>query len=148
LASTGAQENVHHGDALGRFPDESGQAVGTCEEVVLAAPLARITLKLNGHTVPPHIMTHVIIFLLLYIMIFILGSVVMSAMGYDFLTSIGAVATSLGNVGPGIGKIGPVDNFAWLSDPAKWLLSFLMLLGRLKLFTILLLMTPYFWKSN
>ena len=93
-------------------------------------------------------MTHVIIFLLLYIMIFILGSVVMSAMGYDFLTSIGAVATSLGNVGPGIGKIGPVDNFAWLSDPAKWLLSFLMLLGRLKLFTILLLMTPYFWKSN
>ena len=114
----------------------------------LLHPRAIIPLKLNGQTVPPHIMTHVIIFLLLYIMIFILGSVVMSAMGYDFLTSIGAVATSLGNVGPGIGKIGPVDNFAWLSDPAKWLLSFLMLLGRLELFTILVLMTPYFWKSN
>jgi trk/ktr system potassium uptake protein len=93
-------------------------------------------------------MTHVIIFLLLYIMIFILGSVVMSVMGYDFLTSIGAVATSLGNVGPAIGKVGPMNNFAWLSDPAKWLLSFLMLLGRLELFTILVLLTPYFWKSN
>lgn len=114
----------------------------------LLHPRAIIPLKLNGQTVAPRIMTHVIIFLLLYIMIFILGSVVMSVMGYDFLTSIGAVATSLGNVGPAIGKVGPVDNFAWLSDPAKWLLSFLMLLGRLELFTILVLMTPYFWKSN
>ena len=51
----------------------------------------------------------------------------------------------IGNVGPGIGKVGPVDNFAWLSDGAKWLLSFLMLLGRLELFTVLILFTPYFW---
>ncbi len=114
----------------------------------LLHPRAVIPLKLNGQTVAPRIMTHVIIFLVLYLMIFLLGSVVMSVMGYDFLTSIGAVATSLGNVGPGIGKVGPVDNFAWLSDPAKWLLSFLMLLGRLELFTILVLLTPYFWKSN
>ena len=114
----------------------------------LIHPRAVVPLKLNGQVVAPRIMTHVIIFLLLYMMIFILGSVVMSAMGYDFMTSVGAVATSLGNVGPGIGKVGPVDNFAHLSDAAKWLLSFLMLLGRLELFTILVLMTPYFWKSN
>ncbi|MEZ4933690.1 MAG: potassium transporter TrkG, partial [Saprospiraceae bacterium] len=93
-------------------------------------------------------MTHIIIFLLLYLFLFVAGSIVMSLMGYDFLTSIGAVATSLGNVGPGIGKVGPVDNFAWLSDGAKWFLSFLMLLGRLELFTILVLMTPFFWKAN
>lgn len=114
----------------------------------LVHPRAIVPLKLNGQVVAPRIMTHVIIFLLLYMMIFILGSVLMSAMGYDFMTSVGAVATSLGNVGPGIGKVGPVDNFAHLSDVAKWLLSFLMLLGRLELFTILVLMTPYFWKSN
>ncbi|MCB0517914.1 MAG: TrkH family potassium uptake protein [Lewinellaceae bacterium] len=114
----------------------------------LLHPRAVVPLKLNGQVVAPRIMTHVIIFLLLYMMIFILGSVVMSVMGYDFLTSVGAVATSLGNVGPGIGKVGPVDNFAHLSDAAKWLLSILMLLGRLELFTILVLLTPYFWKSN
>jgi trk system potassium uptake protein TrkH len=114
----------------------------------LIHPRAVVPLKLNGQVVAPRIMTHVIIFLLLYMMIFILGSVIMSIMGYDFLTSVGAVATSLGNVGPGIGKVGPVDNFAHLSGAAKWLLSFLMLLGRLELFTILILLTPYFWKSN
>lgn len=114
----------------------------------LIHPRAIVPLKLNGQVVAPRIMTHVIIFLLLYMMIFILGSVLMSVLGYDFMTSVGAVATSLGNVGPAIGKVGPVDNFAHLSDAAKWLLSFLMLLGRLELFTILVLMTPYFWKSN
>jgi trk system potassium uptake protein TrkH len=114
----------------------------------LVHPRAILPLKLNGQVVAPRIMTHVIIFLLLYMMIFVLGSVVMSAMGYDFVTSVGAVGASLGNIGPAIGKVGPMDNFAHLSDPAKWLLSFLMLLGRLELFTILVLMTPYFWKSN
>jgi trk system potassium uptake protein TrkH len=69
-------------------------------------------------------------------------------MGLDFLTAIGATATSLGNVGPAIGKVGPVDNFAWLPAEAKLFLSFLMLLGRLELFTILVLFTPYFWRAN
>lgn len=114
----------------------------------LIHPRAVVPLKLNEQVVAPRIMTHVIIFLLLYMIIFVLGSLVISALGYDFMTSVGAVATSLGNVGPGIGKVGPVDNFAHLSDTAKWVLSLLMLLGRLELFTILVLMTPYFWKSN
>lgn len=114
----------------------------------LIHPRAIVPLKLNGNVVAPRIMTHIIIFLLLYMILFIIGSVIMSFMGYNFETSIGAVATSLGNVGPGIGDVGPVDNFSDMSDPAKWLLSVLMLLGRLELFTILVLMTPYFWKSN
>jgi len=54
----------------------------------------------------------------------------------------------LGNVGPGLGGVGPVDNFGWLGDGAKLLSAFLMLLGRLELFTILVLFTPYFWKST
>ena len=111
-------------------------------------PRAIVPLKLNGQIVPGRIITHIIIFLLLYLILFLIGSIVVSAMGLDFLTSIGAVATCLGNVGPGIGDVGPVDNFAWLSGGIKLVLSFLMLLGRLEIFTILVLFTPYFWKSN
>lgn len=114
----------------------------------LLHPKSIIPLKLNNRVVAPRIMTHIIIFLLIYMFLFVLGSVLMSMMGYDFLTSIGAVATSLGNVGPAIGMVGPVDNFAFLSSEAKWLLSFMMLLGRLELFTILVVLTPYFWKAN
>ncbi len=111
-------------------------------------PRAIVPLKLNGQIVAPRIMTHIIIFLLLYMIWFLIGSVVLSVLGLDFLTSIGATATSLGNVGPGIGKVGPVDNFAWLPWYIKLFLSFLMLLGRLELFSILVLFSPYFWKSN
>ncbi|TXB61751.1 TrkH family potassium uptake protein [Phaeodactylibacter luteus] len=111
-------------------------------------PRAVIPLKLNGQVVTGRILTHIIIFLLLYLFLFVIGSIIVAAMGLDFMTAVGAVATSLGNVGPGIGKVGPVDNFAWLSPGIKLFLSFLMLLGRLELFTILVLFTPYFWKSN
>lgn len=111
-------------------------------------PRAIVPLKLNGSVVAPRIMTHIIIFLLLYMMLFVMSSIAVSFMGLDFDTAIGAVATSLGNVGPGIGKVGPVDNFAWLSWEIKLFLSFLMLLGRLEIFTILVLFTPYFWKLN
>lgn len=111
-------------------------------------PRAIVPLKINQKTVRGKVIIHIIIFLLLYLSLFLFGSIVLSVMGYDFITAVGAVATSLGNVGPGIGGVGPVDNFAWLSGPAKLFLAFLMLLGRLELFTILVLFTPYFWKSN
>ena len=111
-------------------------------------PRAIVPLRLNGQIVRPQIMTHILVFLLIYLILFIFGAFVLTLFGLDFETSIGAVATSIGNVGPGIGKVGPVDNFAWLPDGVKWFLSFLMLLGRLELFTILVLFTPYFWKNN
>lgn len=111
-------------------------------------PNAIVPLKLNGEIVRPKVMTHILVFLLLYLILFVLGSITVSALGLDFDTAVGAVATSLGNVGPGIGDVGPVDNFAWLPDSVKWILTFLMLLGRLELFTILVLFMPYFWKTN
>ena len=114
----------------------------------LIHPNAIVPLKLNGTTVSGRILIHIIIFLLLYMILFVIGSILMSIMGYDFMTSVGLVATSLGNVGPGLGGVGPVDNFGWLGDGAKLLSAFLMLLGRLELFTILVLFTPYFWKST
>ena len=114
----------------------------------LVHPQAIIPLRLNGQIVPGRIITHIFNFLLLYLILFVFGSVVLSVLGLDFLTAIGAMATSLGNVGPGIGGVGPVDNFAWLSDPVKLFLSFMMIVGRLELFTVLVLFTPYFWRLN
>ena len=84
---------------------------------------------------------------MIYILIFCIGSVVVSSFGLDFNTSLGAVATTLGNIGPGIGQVGPVDNFAHLPTGVKWILSFMMLLGRLELFTVMILFTPYFWRK-
>ncbi len=111
-------------------------------------PRAVVPLKINGDRVTGRIITHIMNFLLIYLMIFVLGSVVMAMMGYDMLTSFGAVATCLGNVGPAIGEVGPLDNFAFFSPSAKIFLSFIMLLGRLELFTILVLFTPFFWRAN
>lgn len=114
----------------------------------LIHPRAIVPLKLNNQVVAPRIIMHIIIFLLLYLLLFVVGSIIVSAMGLDFMTAVGAVATSLGNVGPGIGEVGPVDNFASLPWQAKLFLSFLMILGRLEIFTFLVLFTPFFWKSN
>lgn len=114
----------------------------------LIHPRAIVLLQLNGNTVAPRIMTHILVFLLIYLITFVIGSILATMLGLDFMTAIGAVATSLGNVGPGIGEVGPTDNFAALPASVKWLLSFLMLLGRLELFTILVLFTPYFWRTN
>lgn len=115
-------------------------------------PRGLIRIKIDKKIVAPKILTHILVFLLIYLIIFVVGSIVMSIILTDFeqpfLTAIGSVATSLGNVGPGIGQVGPVDNFAAIPKLGKWFLAFLMLLGRLELFTILVLFMPYFWKIN
>jgi trk system potassium uptake protein TrkH len=85
---------------------------------------------------------------LIYLGITVIGTIAVSAFGMDFPSAMSAVASALGNVGPGIGSVGPTTTFADVPDGAKALLSFLMLLGRLELFTILVLFTPYFWKAN
>jgi trk system potassium uptake protein TrkH len=111
-------------------------------------PSAVLPVRLNKKAVPSQITYNVKAFMIIYFMVFLAGSLLMDALGNDFLTSIGAVATCLGNIGPGIGPVGPVDNFAHLSVFAKWLLSFLMLLGRLELFTVLILFSPHFWSKH
>ncbi|OAV43544.1 TrkH family potassium uptake protein [Lewinella sp. 4G2] len=111
-------------------------------------PSAIVPLRVNQEVVPGKIITHVFNFLLLYLLLFIVGSVILATMGLDFNTSLGAMATSLGNVGPGIGGVGPVDNFAWLSPGIKVFLSFVMIIGRLEIYTVLVLFTPFFWRLN
>lgn len=111
-------------------------------------PNAVIPVRFNGNAVSRDITFNILAFIMIYILIFAGASIAMGMLGEDFMTAIGSVATCLGNIGPGLGSVGPVDNFAQISTPGKWLLSFLMLLGRLELFTVLILFTPYFWKTN
>jgi trk system potassium uptake protein TrkH len=73
--------------------------------------------------------------------------IVMAAMGYDIGSAFGSVAATLGNIGPGIGLVGPVENYSHIPIFGKWFLSFLMLIGRLELFTVLILFSPGFWKK-
>jgi trk system potassium uptake protein TrkH len=103
--------------------------------------------RYEGKIVPDEVLTSVMTFLLLYALCFCVGVATISLYDLDFITSMSAVAQALGNVGPGLGSIiGPVGNFSTLPDGAKWILSFCMLLGRLELYTILVLFTPMFWK--
>jgi len=85
-------------------------------------------------------------FFIIYVLIFVFSALYMSILGLDFDSALGSVAATLGNVGPGIGKVGPVENYSFIPIPGKWLLSFLMLIGRLELFTVLVLFTRTFWK--
>jgi len=73
---------------------------------------------------------------------------VLAALGLDFVSAIGGSAASLGNVGPAFGVLGPINNYYVLPDAAKWWCSFLMLIGRLELFTVLILLTPFFWRNR
>ena len=113
----------------------------------LIHPNAVIPVRFNKQAIDPSIVTNVLAFVSFYILIVVAGMVVMSAIGYDLDTSLGAVATCLGNIGPGIGLVGPVDSFSHIPDFGKWFLSFLMMIGRLELFTVLVLLTPEFWKK-
>lgn len=110
-------------------------------------PNAVLPVKFNNKSVPQEIIYKVMGFFLMYILIFTAGVLSLSALGLNFETSIGASIASLGNIGPGIGLVGPVDNYAAMPDAAKWILSALMMLGRLELFTVLLLFSKHFWRK-
>jgi trk system potassium uptake protein TrkH len=102
----------------------------------------------SGRRLTQELIASVVNFFFLYIFTFAALSLALMLFGLDFLTSVSGVAQAMANAGPGLGDtIGPAGNFASLPDPAKWILSFAMLLGRLELFTILVLLTPAFWRS-
>ena len=113
----------------------------------LIHPQAIIPVRMNGKVVSQDIIFKVMAFFLIYIIIFLFGTTVMILFGLDGPTAIGAAAATIGNIGPGIGNVGPVDNYAFIPHGGKWFLSFLMLLGRLELFTVLILFSPAFWKK-
>lgn len=111
-------------------------------------PNAVIPVNLNKKTVPSHIIYNLLAFIFLYLFIFGMGSLIMTAVGAEFDVAVSSTATSLGNVGPGIGDVGPANTFSAIHPVGKWVMSFLMLFGRLELFTVALLFTPYYWRRN
>lgn len=113
----------------------------------LLHPNALIPVRLNGAIVKGRVTFNVMAFILIYFGVFVFSSIVMSLLGEDFLTSIGSSAACLGSVGPGIGDVGPSSNYASISGAGKIFLSFIMLVGRLEIFTVLILFTPYFWRK-
>jgi trk system potassium uptake protein len=112
----------------------------------LLHPNAIIPVRLNRRAVDRNAMSNILAFVIFYLMIFSVSSIVMTSMGLDLDSAMGSVIACLGTIGPGIGTVGPMFNFAHIPDAGKWLLSFLMLLGRLELFTIMIIFTPVFWK--
>ncbi|WP_420321784.1 TrkH family potassium uptake protein [Flagellimonas sp.] len=109
---------------------------------------AIIPVRYNNKTVTEHIVYNIIAFFVLYMLLFIIGSLVLGFMGLDFVSAIGGSASSLGNVGPALGSLNPMSNYNSLPNAGKWWCGFLMLLGRLELFTVLIILTPYFWKKT
>jgi len=113
----------------------------------LIHPRAVIPIKIGGKAVPDDVMRSVVGFLALYMGLFALSAIALSGLGVDFITSISAVAACIGNIGPGFGLVGPVENFAPLPYLGKWLLIWCMLLGRLEIFTVIILVVPEFWRK-
>lgn len=114
----------------------------------LIQPHGLFEAQYAGKSIPEAISSSVMGFFFLFALTFAALSLALGAAGLDFLTSISGVATAMGNVGPGLGSvIGPAGNFAGLPDSAKWLLSLGMLLGRLELYTVLILLWPEFWRG-
>ena len=111
-------------------------------------PNAIVPVRYNKKAINRFIVFNVLAFFILYMLSFIIGALVFSMFEIDFISSIGLSASSLGNVGPAFGAFGPVNNYAALPPLAQWWASFLMLIGRLELFTVLILFTPFFWRNR
>ncbi len=110
-------------------------------------PNAVLPLRYNHSVVKKAVIVNILAFFMLYLILFIIGAGVLSTQGLDFSSAVGGSAASLGNVGPAIGSLGPSLTYEGLSAFAKLWCSFLMLVGRLELFTFLIIFTPYFWRK-
>ncbi len=121
---------------------------GIIELKKMLHPQAVIPLKLGKRIVPKEVTFSIIGFFLLYVSLFVFISIFMTIIGLDFLTAIGASASCIGNIGPGLGNVGPTDNFAFIPGIGKWVLSFTMLIGRLEIYTILVILTSGFWRHR
>ena len=113
----------------------------------LVHPQAVMPIRLNGQVVSAEVMRNVLSFAVLYFGLIALGTGLMALLGLDLLSAFGAAVTCIGNIGPAFGSLGPTENYAHLNASAKWVLSFLMMAGRLEIFTVLILFVPTFWRK-
>lgn len=113
----------------------------------LIHPHAVVPVRIGNNVVPREVMANVLGFFVVFMLVFVVGVMIMAAMGLDMPTAFGAVTASLANIGPGLGDVGPTDNYAGIPAAGKWVLSALMLMGRLELFTVIILLSPFFWQK-
>ena len=107
---------------------------------------ALIPVKIGKKLIKEDVVKNTLGFFLFFMSAFILSTIILTIFGLDLESAIGAAASSMGNIGPGLGAFGPTDNYALLSNPGKWVLTFCMLLGRLEIFTVIVLFSKTFWK--
>jgi trk system potassium uptake protein TrkH len=120
---------------------------GYREIFTLIHPHAVRSIKLGKKPVPPDVLNSVWGFFILYIGLFIGAVICMSALGLDTVTSFASVAATIGNVGPGLGLVGPVNNYLSVPVVGKWVLMFCMILGRLEIYTVIILLVPAYWRK-
>jgi len=123
-------------------------AVAKVQVQKLIYPNGVFIANYNGRPIASDVPMSVMSFLFLYALSFAMLAIALSFVGLDFITAMSGAVTSISNVGPGLGEIiGPSGTFQSLPDSAKWILSFGMLIGRLEIFTVLVMLSPHFWKS-
>lgn len=116
------------------------------ELFMLVHPRAVSPVRVAQRAIPDDVMRSVTAFVGVYLALFVVGAFVFTLDGHDLATSLTASISALGNIGPGLGEIGPLDSWAGLSPPAKWFACALMMLGRLEIYTLLVLLSPAFWR--
>ncbi len=119
---------------------------GLREMVKLIHPSAQLPIKLAGQTIPNQIVYAVLAFMSLYGASIVVMTFLLLGTGLDFMTAFSAVVASINNTGPGLNQVGPATTFAVLTDFQTWVCTIAMLLGRLELFTLLIIFTPAFWR--
>ena len=107
---------------------------------------AIIPIRIGDRTIGDDVIRNTLGFFLIYLSFFVLTALVLTALNYDFTSSLGVAASAIGNIGPAFGSFGPTDNYALLHPIGKWMMTFCMLLGRLEIFTIMVLFSRTFWK--
>ncbi|OPX88459.1 MAG: Trk system potassium uptake protein TrkG [Pelotomaculum sp. PtaB.Bin104] len=110
-------------------------------------PKAVLPLRYGGRLINDDLLFNVLQFFFLYIIFIAIGMLYLTALGLDIVSSLSATATCLGNIGPGIGLVGPMQNFFFIPDSGKYVLSILMLVGRLEIYPLLVLFLPSFWRE-
>lgn len=113
----------------------------------LIHPQAVVGVRMDGKLLSEEVISGVVNLFLLYVFLFVLASTVMLILGLDLTTAISSVAATIGNIGPGLGLVGAAKNYAWISPVGKLVLCGCMLLGRLEIYTVLVLFAPSFWRK-
>ncbi len=111
----------------------------------LISPNAILPIRLNNNVISSETNRSILTFIAVYFLVFLMGSISLILIGIDGTTASSSVATCMAGIGPGIGTVGPVSNFAHLPDLGKMILSFMMLVGRLEIYTVIILFSRNFW---